>query len=45
VTEETTEGDIGEKGSAHLLDEAESSVGKKGATRLLPPFDEAESIV
>jgi hypothetical protein len=33
------------KGSVHLLDEAESSVGEKGAAHLLPPFDEAESVV
>jgi hypothetical protein len=39
------EGSVGEKGSALLLDEAESSVGKKGAAHLLPPFDEAESVV
>jgi hypothetical protein len=37
-----TEGGVGEKGSAHLLDEAESSVSEKGAAHLLPPFDEAE---
>jgi hypothetical protein len=45
VTEETTKGSVGEKGSAHLLDEAESSVGEEGAAHLLPPFDEAESVV
>jgi hypothetical protein len=39
------EGSVGEKGSAHPLDETESSVGEKGAAHLLPPFDEAESVI
>ena len=36
---------VSEKGSAHLLDEVESSIGKKHAAHLLPSFDEAESVV